>query len=36
MLKWHPGTMAVLVVVALILIALVAGSFDLDSANFNW
>jgi hypothetical protein len=35
MLKWHPGTMAVLVVLALILVALLAGWADFDS-NFNW
>jgi hypothetical protein len=36
MLKWHPGTMAVLIVVALILVALLVGSADIEPTNFNW
>lgn len=37
MLQWHPRLAAVLVVVALIAVALVAGAVDFaDPANFNW
>ena len=36
MLKWHPGTVAVLVVLALILVAALAGSADWEPTNFNW
>jgi len=35
-LKWHPSTMTVLVVLALILVAFLAGSFDWEPSNFNW
>jgi len=38
MLKWHPHTMAILVVFALLVLALVAGEADfvVDPSSFNW
>jgi hypothetical protein len=37
MLQWHPRLAAVLAVVALVVVALVAGAVDFaDLANFNW
>jgi hypothetical protein len=37
MLQWHPRLAAVLVLVALIVLAISAGSVDSgDLTNFNW
>jgi hypothetical protein len=38
MLKWHPHTMAILVLLALLVLALVAGEaeFVADPTSFNW
>jgi hypothetical protein len=37
MLQWHPRLAAVLVLVALIVLAIAAGSVDSgDLTNFNW
>jgi hypothetical protein len=36
MLGWQPRVAAVLVLLALVVLAAVAGSADVEPANFSW